>query len=272
MLMSKQLRRAGHLSRMEESRMPKAVFYGELCQGKRDRGAPRKRYKDQLKHQLSSAGIPVREWESIATDRKTWKAACKRGAESFEAARRERKQRRGEDEGKLWPTSLHMHRASIAHPAPGDPTTLPTFASASLRVTVVGLDRMDLTLCLQEVQNIRQELKVVRATTLDNVKVQVELAALHREIVDIKNARLSVLQYVQASRRATFADVVSENHPQSTVHSPTSRPPPGPTQEHIQGHGGTTKPKSLATVSRSPRRRPRSGASTSSNTDGFTVV
>ncbi|CAH1266354.1 Hypp3340 [Branchiostoma lanceolatum] len=89
LLLSKQLRWAGHLSRMEDSRMPKAVFYSELCQGKRDRGAPRKRYKDQLKRQLSSAGIPVKEWENIANDRNAWRAATKRGAESFETARRE---------------------------------------------------------------------------------------------------------------------------------------------------------------------------------------
>ena len=49
MLMLRQLRWAGHVSRMDNSRMPKAVFYGELRQGKGDRGAPRKRFKDQLK-------------------------------------------------------------------------------------------------------------------------------------------------------------------------------------------------------------------------------
>ena len=37
--------------------MPKAVFYGELSQGKRDRGAPRKRFKDQLKRQLTQADV-----------------------------------------------------------------------------------------------------------------------------------------------------------------------------------------------------------------------
>ena len=31
--------------------MPKAVFFSELDVGKRDRVAPRKRYKDQLKKQ-----------------------------------------------------------------------------------------------------------------------------------------------------------------------------------------------------------------------------
>ena len=47
MLMLRQLRWTGHVTRMDSSRMPKAVFYGELSQGKRDRGAPRKRFKDR---------------------------------------------------------------------------------------------------------------------------------------------------------------------------------------------------------------------------------
>ena len=54
-LLQVQLHWAGHVSRMEDVRMPKAVFFSELQEGKRDRGAPRKRYKDQLKRQLAQA-------------------------------------------------------------------------------------------------------------------------------------------------------------------------------------------------------------------------
>ena len=39
---------AVHVTRMEDVRMPKAVFFSELQEGKRDRDAPRKRYKDKL--------------------------------------------------------------------------------------------------------------------------------------------------------------------------------------------------------------------------------
>ena len=49
--------------------MPKAVFYGELCQGKRDCWTPHKRFKDQLKHQLPRIGIDHKEWEQLAEDR-----------------------------------------------------------------------------------------------------------------------------------------------------------------------------------------------------------
>ena len=49
LLMLRQLRWTGHFSRMDDSRIPKAVFYGELKQGNRDRGAPKERFKYLLK-------------------------------------------------------------------------------------------------------------------------------------------------------------------------------------------------------------------------------
>ena len=61
MLLTWQLRWAGHLSCIEDTRMPKAVFYDEFCEGKHDRGAPRKSWKDQLKRQLTAAGIPQKK-------------------------------------------------------------------------------------------------------------------------------------------------------------------------------------------------------------------
>ena len=48
-LLQMQLRWAGHVTTMEDVRVPKEVFFSELQEGKRDRGAPRKRYKDQPK-------------------------------------------------------------------------------------------------------------------------------------------------------------------------------------------------------------------------------
>ena len=55
-LLQVQLRWAGHITRMKDTRMPKAVFFSELQEGKRDRGAPRRRYKDQLKRRLTWGG------------------------------------------------------------------------------------------------------------------------------------------------------------------------------------------------------------------------
>ena len=64
--MLRQLRWSGHVSRMPDIRIPKAFFYGELSEGKRDSRAPRKRWKDQLKGQLSQAGINSENWEQLA--------------------------------------------------------------------------------------------------------------------------------------------------------------------------------------------------------------
>ena len=49
MLLKVQLHWAGHVSRMEDHRLPKITLFGELSVGHRDRGAPKKRFKDSLK-------------------------------------------------------------------------------------------------------------------------------------------------------------------------------------------------------------------------------
>ncbi|KAK2547400.1 hypothetical protein P5673_032622 [Acropora cervicornis] len=63
-------------------------YYGELSQGKRDRGAPRKRFKDQLKRQLTQAGIDHSEWEALAEDREEWRGTIKTAADNFEEGRK----------------------------------------------------------------------------------------------------------------------------------------------------------------------------------------
>ena len=76
----RQLRWSGHVSRMEENRLPKAVLYSELRQGKRDRSGPRKRFKDQLKYQLTMAGLESKTWESTAADKNAWRSAVNKAA------------------------------------------------------------------------------------------------------------------------------------------------------------------------------------------------
>ncbi|KAI8506556.1 hypothetical protein Bbelb_159830 [Branchiostoma belcheri] len=65
MLLKTQLRWAGHVSRMEEHRLPKIVLYGELASGHRDVGAPKKRYKDYLKSTLNACQINHRQWSTL---------------------------------------------------------------------------------------------------------------------------------------------------------------------------------------------------------------
>ena len=82
-----QLRWSGHLVRMADDRIPKAVFYGELDAGKRTRGGQRKRYKVVLKATLKSCGVPHNTWESTAMDRALWRRTCHVGLHEFEKKR-----------------------------------------------------------------------------------------------------------------------------------------------------------------------------------------
>ena len=59
-----------HLERMEEDRMPKKILNQEL-EGKRRRGRPRKRWKEEVERDLQVLG--VRRWSELVADRKKWK-------------------------------------------------------------------------------------------------------------------------------------------------------------------------------------------------------
>ena len=79
------MRWAGHLARMQDCRLPKQLFYGELQLGKRPRHKPKKRYKDVVKHNLKVLGINVEDWEKSATNRPTWRRLVYEGCRRFEA-------------------------------------------------------------------------------------------------------------------------------------------------------------------------------------------
>ena len=57
--------------------------------GKSDRGAPRKRYKDQLKRQLAQAGIIHQSWQQETSDRDSWRFSVRKASRKFEAERHE---------------------------------------------------------------------------------------------------------------------------------------------------------------------------------------
>ena len=111
-LLKQQLRWAERVARMEDSRMPKAVLFGELKAGKRNCGAPKKRYKDQLKKQLSLADIPPNSWQDAASDRLTWWSTIQKASREFEIQRSsavsEKRQHRQDQELSQIPASQSL--------------------------------------------------------------------------------------------------------------------------------------------------------------------
>ena len=87
MLNQAQLRWSGHVTRMDDSRLPKQLFHAELSTGKRHKGGQRKWYKDVLKSTLKACNIPVDEWQALAQDRPAWRAATRKGTKHFERRR-----------------------------------------------------------------------------------------------------------------------------------------------------------------------------------------
>ena len=88
MILKAQLRWTSHVIRMDESRIPRQLLYGELSQGRRKQGQPEKRYKDNLKSNLKWAGIQPNELETAAANRSGWQVKVKNAARNFENDRR----------------------------------------------------------------------------------------------------------------------------------------------------------------------------------------
>nr|VZI05676.1 unnamed protein product [Spirometra erinaceieuropaei] len=87
MLRQMQLRWSGHLVRMDDERLPKRLFYGDVATGSRRQGGQICRYKDTLKSSLKRLQINPTNWEELALDRPTWRRTVKTGAAIYEANR-----------------------------------------------------------------------------------------------------------------------------------------------------------------------------------------
>jgi hypothetical protein len=64
----------GHLDRMEEDRMPRKIFTQEL-EGTRQRGRPRKRWREEVEIDLQVLG--VRRWRELVIDRDKWRGIAR---------------------------------------------------------------------------------------------------------------------------------------------------------------------------------------------------
>ncbi|KAI8515912.1 hypothetical protein Bbelb_067250 [Branchiostoma belcheri] len=82
-----QVRWAGHLVRMPDTRLPKRLLYSELAEGKRSVGGQKKRFKDTLKSSFKSFKIDTSTWESTAQNRAAWRSHISSGATLYEKTR-----------------------------------------------------------------------------------------------------------------------------------------------------------------------------------------
>ena len=84
-----QLRWAGHVCRMANSRLPKAVFYSKLHHGKRSHGGPKLRFKDVLKRHLKKTGISHKTWEEESAHRVKWQGLLRKAMSAVEEQRQQ---------------------------------------------------------------------------------------------------------------------------------------------------------------------------------------
>jgi len=78
---------AGHVVRMQDTRIPKQVFFGQLETGKRLACGPLQRYKDSLKANLRRCSLDPKLLCSDAQNRSGWRATCRAAVAEFEDAR-----------------------------------------------------------------------------------------------------------------------------------------------------------------------------------------
>jgi len=57
------LRWAGHVMRIDPSRLPRIMLYGKLNEGTRPHGRPKLRYEDLIKFSLKQACTNLQSWE-----------------------------------------------------------------------------------------------------------------------------------------------------------------------------------------------------------------
>ncbi|XP_029938455.1 NLR family CARD domain-containing protein 3-like [Salarias fasciatus] len=76
-LTQRRLRWLGHVTRMNNGRIPKDLLYGELATGNRSKGRPALRFKDVCKRDLKAGGFNPSDLESATSERSDWRTTSK---------------------------------------------------------------------------------------------------------------------------------------------------------------------------------------------------
>nr|VZI13340.1 unnamed protein product [Spirometra erinaceieuropaei] len=126
-----QLRWSGNLVRMDDERLPKRLFYGDVATGSRRQGGQIRRYKETLKSSLMRLHINPTNWEELALDRPTWRRTVKTGAAIYEANRIAAAKAKRE----FRKSQLRPVRNAAAQPPPTCPRCQRTFRA---RIGLVG--------------------------------------------------------------------------------------------------------------------------------------
>ena len=89
-LKQRRMRWIGHVTRMDDGRIPKDLLYGELKKGTRPRGRPKLRFKDICKRDMKALHTNIDTWETMTTNREAWKHTVQIGLNSHEEALRQK--------------------------------------------------------------------------------------------------------------------------------------------------------------------------------------
>ena len=76
----------GHVVHMQDYRIPKQIFYGQLSSGQRSQCGPFRRYKDTVRDNLKRCGIHPQSLVSAPLDRGQWHTTCRAAVAAFEEA------------------------------------------------------------------------------------------------------------------------------------------------------------------------------------------
>nr|VZI47292.1 unnamed protein product [Spirometra erinaceieuropaei] len=126
------LRWSSHLVCMDDERLPKRLFYGDVATGSRRQGGQIRRYKDTLKSSLKRLQIHLTNWENLALDRPTWTRTVKTDAAIYEANRiAAAKAKREARKSQLRP----VRNDAAAQPLPTCPRCQRTFRA---RIELIG--------------------------------------------------------------------------------------------------------------------------------------